>query len=153
MFKYDKREGWKFIEEKGGKHYSLYEMFSYKGTCTSDTIVIWDDDNNCFVDYLMGATIFAMEEIAEDIARRVEEYETKTLGPAMVETEVFYKLSDAGIKAWSNDVVEDICEKELWGDYIISHGNRGIRLPDLAEVHNMLEVFLEDVKAEVEESC
>lgn len=150
MIIYDKKNGWAFLSEETGKHYALYEMISYRGHTTSDIIAIWDHDNDFIVNHVYGATILKIEELSETISYYVAEYETRARGKAKEETEIYYKLSKSGVRAWGNDVVEDICEKDLCGDYIISHGNRSVRLPDLAEIHNMLECFLEDVVEEME---
>lgn len=152
MIIYDKKDGWEFLSEETGKRYALYEMVCYRGKATSDIIAIWDHDNDCIVSHVYGATCVRIEELSETISDYVMEYETRVRGKAKEETEVYYRLSKAGVKAWSGDVVDDICERGICHDYIISHGSRSINLPDLAEIHNMLECFLEDAVTEVEEN-
>lgn len=152
MIIYDKKDGWEFLSEETGKRYTLYEMVCYRGNATSDIIAIWDHDNDCIVNHVYGANSVRIEELSETISDYVMEYETRVRGKAMEETEVYYRLSKAGVKAWSSDVVDDILERDILCDYVISHGSRSVKLPDLAEIHNMLECFLEDAVAEVEEN-
>jgi hypothetical protein len=130
------------------KHYALYEATTYKHNSTSDRVIIWDEDNDEMVNFVYGATILGVDELDKIITEYVAEYEAKQKSKAKAKVFVKYNFDKAGIKAWSNDVVDDILEREITCDYAISHGNRIIHLPDLAQIHELLEHFLEDAEEE-----
>lgn len=148
MIIWSKREGYNYESERTHKRYSLLEGMCYKGECTSDSIIIWDDENLCFANYVQGATFLHenIEELDKTIKQYVDEYEA--MAEAKQNGTIVYPLTKAGVKAWSADVVDDICDRGICGDYIISRCNRQIKLPDLAEVHELLERFLEDAEEE-----
>jgi hypothetical protein len=148
MIIWTKKEGYIYEHETSGNRYHLYEMTCLNGEATSDMFAIWDhaNDENVFVNWCAGATILSMEEINEAVADYVEEYEVKKQTTTKTETEVEYRLTKAGVKAWECDVVDDILDKDICEPYIISHGNRSIKLPDLAEIHDALSAFLEEAE-------
>lgn len=144
MIIYTSREGYLWENEETGKQYSLYEMVCLGGKATSDMVAIWDHDNdeNIFVNWFMGASCMDAKELDKTVAHYVAEYEAKKEAQKKERLGINYKLSKVGVKAWGCDVVDDICDKGICEPYIISHGNRYIELPDLAEIHNELEDFL-----------
>lgn len=145
MIIWDKRNGYIYEDENNGKRYSLLEGKAYGGDATSDIVIMWDEELNRFANYVYGATsLFEnIAELDETIKQYVNDYTSLESTRHIV-----YPLTKAGVEAWSNDVVDDILEREICCDYIISHGNRSIKLPDLAEIHNMLENFLKDAEKE-----
>lgn len=144
MIIYTKAEGYVYKSETSGKQYHLYEMVSLGGKQTSDMIAIWDHNSECgnFVNWCAGANIIDTKELEDMIAGYVNEYEAKKEPDA----KIIYPFNNAGVRAWCGDVVDDILDRGVTGDYIISHRGRTIKLPDLAEVHQLLEQFLEDAK-------
>lgn len=145
MIIWDKRNGYSYEDEQTHKRYSLYEAECYKGEATSDILIIWDEELNRFTNYVYGAsTLFEnLAELDDTIRQYVDDH--KKLEPT---TKIVYPLTKAGVSAWCSDVVDDILEREICCDYIISHGNRFIKIPDLAEIHGMLENFLAEAEEE-----
>ena len=146
MIIWDKRNGYIYEDEKTHKRFNLFEAKCYQGEATSDIVIMWDEERNRFANYVYGATnLFDnIAEFDETVRYYVDAYETKQ--NEKPKTKLVYPLTQNGVSAWCNDVVDDILEREICCDYIISHGNRTIKLPDLAEIHNMLENFLKDAE-------
>ena len=147
------KEGYIYESESNGKRYALLEMKCYRGKATSDIIAIWDEENDCFVNHVYGATYLdgEIDELDKNIRILVDEYEAKAEARVHTGAEVHYKTTKAGVKAWCSDVVDDILDREVCCPYIISHGNRYVQLPDLAEIHEMLENFLTEAEEVVNE--
>lgn len=149
MIIWSKKEGYRYEDESDGKRYAIFEMKCYGGKATSDCLAIWDEENDCFVNHVYGATHLdeLLDDFEDTIKSYVDEYKQKT-AKAKAQVKTHYPLTKAGVKAWCSDVVDDILDKEIFGDYIISHRNRQIRLPDLAEIHSLLEDFLAEAEEE-----
>lgn len=143
MIIWSKKEGFYYEDESNGCRYALLEMTSYKGDCTSDIIAIWEEDHNTFIDYVYGASYLYedLEKLDETIKFYVDRYNKKGL-----KTKANYPLTKSGVRAWCGDVVDDILERGITGDFIISHCNRQIKLPDLAEVFDALDCFLTEAE-------
>lgn len=148
MITYSKETGCYF--DTGDRHYHLLEMMDYKGKKTSDIIAIWDFDNNALVGYTYGASTIGIEELDEVVSEAVREHEAKQATAERTAPCIAYRFTKGGISAFSCDVVEDILEHDICEPYRISHGNRSIELPDLAQIHELLDVFLEDALEEAE---
>ena len=145
MITYHKDYGCWFQMTEDSKHYALYEATTYKHKSTSDRVIIWDEDNDEMVNFVYGANVLSIDELDKAVSEYVAEYEAKQKAPKAKAT---YRFTKAGISAWCGDVVEDILDKGICESYTISHGNRVIKLPDLAEVHQLLEDFLKEAEEE-----
>lgn len=153
MITYTKRGGYTYKDETTGKEYELFEMVSLGGETTSDMIAIWDQSNGLggtFVNWVAGASCMEARELNDTVAEYVKEYEAKQAEEKRAAPEISYRFTKGGISAFSCDVVDDICDHGICEPYRISHGNRSIELPDLAEIHQLLENFLEDALEEAE---
>jgi hypothetical protein len=146
MITYTKENGCHYAHEATGKQYFLYEAMTYKGRTTSDRIVIWDEDEDKFVNFVYGANSIGMAELDSMVSAYVEEYEAKRSKSEAVRPHITYKLTRMGVKLWAEDVVDDILDRDITGDYIITHAHRSIRIPDLAEIHEQLSLFLEEAE-------
>lgn len=148
MIIWDKKNGYTYEDETNEKRYSLFEAKCYQGEATSDIVIIWDEEKNQFVNYVYGASdLFKhIDELDNTIKYYVGEATKKA-----PKAEIIYPLNKAGVNAWCSDVIDDILEREIYCDYTLSHGNRIIKLPDLAEVHECIEVFLRDSEEAVNE--
>lgn len=145
MIIWDQRNGYRYEDETDGKRYAIYEMMCYRGKATSDCLAIWDEEGDRFVNHVYGATYLDgdIAELNKTIKQYVDEYKNET-----PKTMLTYPLTKHGIEAWSSDVIGDILDRELTGDYILSHRNRQIKLPDLAYIHECIEVMLRDAEEE-----
>lgn len=148
---YTKENGCYYEQETTGKHYSLYEMMTYKGNTTSDIVAIFDDDNHELVGWFPGANIFDVNEIDKAVAELVEEYETKQKEKATPTVEVSYRFTKAGVEAFLADASAEFFEDMNNGgehldqfDIVVSCGKRKIAVPLGAEEWNGIEVWLED---------
>lgn len=148
MIIYTKDNGCYFVRESTEKHYHLYEAMTYKGKTTSDRIIIWDEDADKMVNFVYGANGIGVEELDKMVSAYVEEYEAKQKKRVPVSTA--YSFTRDGVRHWLNDVVEDILDKNICEDYLISHAHRVIRLPDLAHIHEGLQYLLETALEEEE---
>lgn len=148
MIIWSKHEGFYYEDESNGNRYALLEMTSYRGETTSDIIAIWEEEHNTFIDYVYGASHLYenLTELDETIKHYVDKYNKKGL-----KTTANYPLTKSGVKAWACDVVDDILDRDITGDFVITHCNRTIKLPDLADVYEMITGFLEEVAEEVTE--
>lgn len=148
MIIWDKKNGYTYEDEANGKRYSLYEAKCYEGEATSDIVIIWDEEKNRFTNYVYGANnLFEhIEELDNTIKYYVGEYAKEEQ-----KAEIVYPLSKAGVNAWCSDVVDDILERNITGDYILTHRNRAIKLPDLAEIHELIEYLLANALEVIEE--
>lgn len=156
MIIYTKKDGYIYKDENTAKRYSLYEMVSLGGKATSDMVGIWDDldvdiDNIQFVGWFAGASSLSANELDEAVSDYVWEYEVKKARAAAGKDTITYPLTKAGTKAWCGDVVDDILDRDITGDFYISHCGRSIKLPDLAEVYEALENFLTEAEEIVNE--
>lgn len=148
MIIWDKRNGYTYEDEQTHKRYSLFEAKCYEGEASSDIVIIWDEQKNNFANYVYGANdLFKhIEELDNTIKYYVGEYAKEA-----PKAEIVYPLNKAGVSAWSGDVVDDILEKQICCDYTISHGNRVIKLPDLAEIHESIEYLLANALEVIDE--
>jgi hypothetical protein len=145
MIIWSKKNGFYYEDESNGNRYALLEMTSYKGECTSDIIAIWEEDHNTFINYVYGAAYLYenLDELDKTIKLYVDRYNKKGL-----KTKANYPLTKSGVNAWCCDVVDDILDRGITGDFIISHCNRQIKLPDLAEIYEMFTRFLNEALEE-----
>ena len=141
MIAYTKENGCYYIEPKTGKHFHLYEMMTYKGKTTSDIVAIWDSDNNQFINYTYGANTIGVEELENVVAEYVAEYMAKR-NQGKRERVAKYDLTGYGVGAFCEDVMSDILDKDITGDFVISHAGREIGVPDFSENYEELERFL-----------
>ena len=148
MIIWDKKNGYIYEDESNGKRYSLYEAKCYEGEATSDIVIIWDEAKNNFANYVYGASdLFKhIEELDNTIKYYVGEYAKKE-----PKAKITYPLNNAGVSAWCGDVVDDILDRGVTGDYIISHCGRQIMLPDLAEIHESIEYLLSNALEVIDE--
>ena len=152
MITYTKETGCFFQMSPDSKHYHLMEMVDYKGTKTSDIIAIWDFDNNALVGYHYGANTISVDELDHYVAEYVKEYEAKQEEQRRKPACVRYKFTKDGIRLFLNDSLAGIFEeldKEADGhpenyDFVVTCGNRSIRIPCGAEEYDGLGRWLQD---------
>ena len=146
MITWDKRNGFVYEDEQTSKRYSLYEAKCYQGEATSDIVIMWDEERNCFANYVYGATnLFEnIAELDETVRYYVEKYETKDDGIA-----VNYRFNKAGVKAFVDGASADFfADMDDGGehldqfDIVVSCGKHQIRIPLGAEEWNELEAML-----------
>lgn len=77
MIHYDKKVGCYYEHETTGKHYQLYEAKVYKHNTTSDRIIIWDEDECRFVNFVYGANSLDIAELDHMVTYYVTKYESK----------------------------------------------------------------------------
>ena len=148
MIIWDKTNGYAYENETNGKRYSLFEAKSYQGEATSDIVIMWDEEKNCFANYVYGATNL-FENIAEfdDTVRYyVEKYEATKKAVA-----VNYRFTKAGVKAFIDGASTEFFEDMDNGgehldqfDIVVSCGKHSIRIPLGAEEWNSLEEMLNE---------
>jgi hypothetical protein len=152
MIIWDKRNGYSYKDEANGKHYSVYEAKCYEGECTSDIVIIWDDERNCVANHVYGATFLHenIEELNNTIKFYVDEYETKKKANV---AKVAHKhgFSSAGVKAFIDQASADFFaemekpydEQHLENyDIVVSCGKHKIGVPLGAEEWNEIEAWL-----------
>lgn len=159
MIIWDKKNGYRYEDEQTNKVYGLLEGMCYKGECTSDSIIIWDDEEMCLVNYVQGAT-FLYEDISEldnTIKQYVDEYKAKQ--KAKVKAFAKYEFTKAGVKAFLDDasteffaeMEKDYDDQNLEQYYInVSCGKRKITVPLGAEEWNALDSWLTECVEEYE---
>lgn len=154
MIIWDKRNGYAYEDETNGKRYNLFEAKCYEGEATSDIVIIWDEKKNQFVNYVYGAN---------DLFRHIDELDNTIkyyVGEAIKETpktDVYYKFTRAGVKAFLADASAEFFEDMDNGgehldqfDIVISCGKRKISVPLGAEEWGALENLLSDAIEEWE---
>lgn len=74
MLKHNKREGYTYIDKRTGKEYSLYALHCLGGECTSDIVVIWDDEHENIFNWFYGETWLLAEpaELEKIVADYIE---------------------------------------------------------------------------------
>lgn len=133
MIKYTKRDGYTYTDERTGREYSLLEMKSYGGETTSDIIMIWDTETDTPANWVYGASLY--EHDAQRLDTLIAEYleaNRKNAGT------VRYKFNPVGAKCWKDDVIDDICDRGICGDFEITHKGRTISLPDTAYAYEVI---------------
>lgn len=150
MIIWNKRNGYIYEDEKTNKQYSLYEAECYKGEATSDIVIMWDEEKNCFANYVYGATSL-FENIAEldDTVRYyVDKYEANQKKNTIA---VKYGFSKAGVKAFLDNASAEFFEDMDNGgehldqfDIVISCGKHRISIPLGAEEWNSLDTMLRE---------
>lgn len=153
MITYHKEYGCWFQMTEDSKHYSLFEMTTYKHKSTSDIIAIWDYDNHEFVNYLYGANTISVDELDKAVSEYVAEYEAKKKAEEKAKAEVLakYKFTKAGVSAFLADASAEFFEDMDNGgehldqfDIVVSCGKRSIRIPLGAEEWGSVETMLAD---------
>ena len=155
MIIWDKKNGYVYEDETNGKRYSTYEAKCYEGECTSDILIIWDEENNCFANYVYGATLLHenIEELNNTIKFYVDDYEAKRNKPSKARALIKYEATKAGVRAFLDEASTDFfAEMEKpWDDQhlenydiVISCGKRKISIPLGAEEWNGIEALLTD---------
>jgi hypothetical protein len=145
MLTWTKENGFTYTDERTGKQYILFEMNPFGSERFGGFLAIYEKDSFFYVNQIECGH----EErknlplLDEAIAEAIEVAGVITTKPDEVIT---YKLNKSGVKAWCNDVVDDICDHGICGDYTIIHGGRAINLPDLADIHNELDLFLTEAE-------
>ena len=155
MIIWDKKNGYTYEDEQTHKRYSLLEGKCYKGECTSDSIIMWDDEKMCFADYVQGATFLYkdIEELDQTIKGYIDAYEAKQTEKRKARAFIKHSFSDAGIKAFEDQASADFFEEfekpfddqDLTKfDIMVSCGKHQIRIPLGAEEWNELTYFLKE---------
>ena len=148
MIIWTKKNGYAYEDEATRKRYSLFEVNTYKGECSPDTIAIWDDCEEQFVNYLYGAD-FLYKDLSyfdEAVAFYVKEYEANKL----VNKKVRYRFIKSGVQMFINRASDDFFEAMENGDDIapynieISVGNHHVTVPLGAMEWDGLETWLMD---------
>lgn len=138
MITYHKEYGCWFQMTEDSKHYSLFEMTTYKHKSTSDIIAIWDYDNHEFVNYLYGANTISVDELDKMVSEYVAEYEAKQKAKRKARVFVKHEFTYAGIKAFEDQASTDFfaeMEKPFDDqdlskfDIMVSCGKHQIRIP------------------------
>lgn len=154
MIIWDKKNGYTYEDETNRKRYELFEAKCYQGEATSDIVIIWDEKENCFTNYVYGANnLFEhIEELDNTIKYYVDESTKKT-----PKADVSYRFTKAGVKAFLADASAEFFEDMDNGgehldqfDIVISCGKRKIAVPLGAEEWNSIEAFLADAVEEWE---
>lgn len=159
MIIWDKKNGYTYKDEATNKEYTLHELMCYKGTASSDIVGIWDEENNCFANYVYGAEFLdeSIEELNNTIKFYVDDYEAKRNKPSNARAFVKYGFSKAGVHDFlehaSNDFFADMDnggEHIDQFDIVVSCGKHKIRVPLGAEEWDGLESWLIDTIVESE---
>lgn len=159
MIIWGKKNGYTYKDEATNKEYSLHELMCYKGTASSDIVGIWDEENNCFANYVYGAEFLdeSIEELNNAIKFYVDDYEAKRNKPSKARAFVKYGFSKAGVHDFlehaSNDFFADMDnggEHIDQFDIVVSCGKHKIRVPLGAEEWDGLESWLIDTIVESE---
>lgn len=140
MIYWSKRDGYTYKDEDTYKEYSLYEMMAYRGAASSDVVAIWDEERNCFANYVHGATFLHedIEELNKTIKQYVDKYEAKAKATAITK----HPFSEAGVKAFEDkasadffeEMEKDFVEQDLTKyDIVLTCGKHRISIPLGAE--------------------
>lgn len=141
MIIYSKRNGYYYEDETTGERFALVELKSLGGNTTTDIVGIWDEKNNEFRGYFMGATLY--ENDPKQLDELVQQYIEKPKQKA-TQTAVSYEFTHAGVKAFEQDVLDDILDHNICEWFTLSHAGRTIRVPDTAMAFEGLEMFLKE---------
>ena len=151
MITYDKRFGCWFQMDENSRHYSLYEMMTYKHNSTSDIVVIFDHDHDSIVNYVYGANILSVEELDKAVSEYVAEYEAMARGEGKVTPNLSYRFTKAGIEAFKDRASADFfAEMDRGGEHIdkfdifVSCGKHQIRIPLGAQEWDIIDTMLSD---------
>lgn len=147
MLIWTKGNGYTYKDEETGREYALLEMKTLGANLTSDTIMIWDDETNAPINWVQGATIFTKPDeldalITEYVAGYKEKRKRENVGT------VRYEFNPVAVKRWKDDVVDDILERGICGDFSLTHGGRTIKIPDTAYAYEMLTYALDEIIAD-----
>lgn len=155
MIIWSKREGYIYEDERTHKRYSLLEGKCYKGECTSDSIIMFDDEEMCLANYVQGASVLYenIEELDETIKEYIDDYEAEKAKRIKEATQkkCNYRFDRYGIKAFCMNATEDIfAEMEKPHNeqsmekfnFMVSVGNHSIRIPTGAEEWDGFEQWL-----------
>lgn len=156
MIIWDKKNGYTYEDETNGKRYNLFEAKCYQGEATSDIVIIWDEEKNQFDNYVYGAD--SLFEHIEELDNTVKYYVGEAT-KATPKTDVSYRFTKAGVKAFLNDASTEFfaeMEKPFDDQYleqydiVVSCGKRKISVPLGAEEWNALEDWLTECVEEYE---
>lgn len=141
MIIYSKRNGYYYEDETTGERFALVILNSLGGTTTTDIVGIWDEENNRFVGHFYGATL--LENDPKQLDELVPQYIQKP-GQEATKPAVSYDFTHAGVKAFVQDVIDDILDRNICEWFTVSHAGRVIRVPDTAMAFEGLELFLQE---------
>lgn len=153
MIIWDKKNGYTYKDEATRKEYTLHEMMCYKGVASSDIVAIWDEENNCFANYVYGAEFLHedIEELNNTIMFYVDDYEAKRNKPSKAKAFIKYDFTKAGIEAFKDRASADFfAEMDNGGEHIdkfdilVSCGKHQIRIPLGAEEWDSVEDMLSE---------
>lgn len=151
MIIWDKKNGYIYEDEQTHKRYSTYEAKCYEGECTSDIVIIWDEKNNCFANYVYGATFLheSIEELNNTIKFYVDDYEAKRNKRSKTRAFIKHEFTKAGIENFIEHASTDFFEEMNNGgehldqfDIVVSCGKNQIRIPLGAEEWDCVEAML-----------
>ena len=155
MIIWDKKNGYVYEDETNGKRYSLFEAKCYQGEGTSDIVIMWDEEKNCFANYVYGATtqFENIAELDENVRYYVDEYEAKQKRSHKADASIVYNFTKAGLEAFEDRACADFfaeMEKE-WEeqnlaqfDIVVSCGKHKIRIPLGAEEWNATVAMIKE---------
>lgn len=138
MIIWDRKNGYVYEDEQTHKRYSTYEAKCYEGECTSDIVIIWDDKNNCFANYVYGATFLheSIEELDNTIKFYVDDYEAKRNNQSKKRAFIKYEFTKAGVSAFLDKASTDFFEEMDNGgehldkfDIVVTCGKHKISMP------------------------
>ena len=148
MIIWTKKNGYAYEDEFTKKRFSLLEVNAYKGEGSTDTVAIWDDCEERFVNYLYGAN-FLYKDLAyldEAVSHYVKEYEAME--------KVRYRFTKAGVRLFTEKASDDFFEAMDNGDDLepynieISVGSHHITVPLGAMEWDGLETWLRECAEE-----
>lgn len=141
MIIYSKRNGYYYEDETTGERFALVELKALGADLTTDIVGIWDEENNRFRGYFMGATLYDNDpkQLDELVQQYIEKPQQKATEPV-----VSYAFNRNGVNAFKQDVLDDILDRNICEWFTLTHAGRTIRIPDTAMAFEGLEVFLDE---------
>lgn len=145
MLIWTKGDGYAYEDERTGRRYSLLEMKALGTDRTSDIIMIWDDETDTPVNWVYGATLYTKPAELDEVIRECFE-----ANGAPKWRGLRYRFSPRGVERWKEEVVDDILERGICGDFELTHRDRTIPIPDTAYAYEVLTNALDEILNEEE---